>query len=129
MRVLLRIIAVWTGVYVLLLSLFVISHAGMIGGPGTLAWFLSLMVLAALGAATVLAGYATVQLWRLRTRGLYAAATFFGLWGAVALVSRLSSQAAPWISIAIPAIVLSVLATPAAREACRRHAERTGSVS
>jgi hypothetical protein len=116
MKALLRIIAAWTGLSVVV-TLLLLAH--LVGGRRSAS---TSLILLALAATVPLGGYAAVELWRLRHRGRYATIALVAFWGLMTLVSILvgkSPSGSEALRLAVALALGGVLLLPAARRSCR----------
>jgi hypothetical protein len=115
MKILLRVIAFCNGL-ALGLPMTVVAYTVRPGLSGR-----TLAVMAALLCVMAVAGYATVQLWRLRHSGRYLTAALFAAWGLlwlVAVARGYTSTAGDIVELGVLGCVGSVLLLPAAKRAC-----------
>jgi hypothetical protein len=115
---LLRIIAVWHGLGVLLCGLILVllaTHAvhRVRVGP---------IVLVGMIGTLLLGGFASLQLWRLRQSGRYATLGLLAFWATLWLAAATAGQGATGRSLlrlGVLVLVAAIVVLPTARRACR----------
>jgi hypothetical protein len=115
MRLLLRVIATWNGLSVLVTMLLLAHLVGRAASAITWLLLIGLVVTIPLGV------YGTVQLWRLRHKGRYATLVLFGLWGALMLTGIATGQrpsTSEALRLGVVVLLGCVLLSPAARRTC-----------
>jgi hypothetical protein len=115
MKLLLRVIAVWNGLAVLVTILLLTHIIGRASSPATSLLLIGLAVTVPLGV------YGSVQLWRLRQGGRYATLALFGLWGALTIAGIVMGQSASSgdvLRLVAVAATGCILLLPAAARAC-----------
>jgi hypothetical protein len=130
MMIVLRIVAVWTGMNGVGLAALVLSHLDVISddlghSKPFSASVVTAVILVILTAVSAVALWGAVQLWRLRNVGrqvsaAYLLASSLFLAGSV-IVTR--DPAIPLIPLVVALTASTLLLVPAARVACRRASE------
>lgn len=126
MKLLLRFIAVWLAVFVLVPFLFLAWHLAFIGRVGAVEWITvaKLGVLAALLVGFIgLGTFAIHRLWQLKESGRWAAVASFTIVLGFMLAGTLVRGAGPPSigAVAYAAWPLAVLLLPSARRACTQQ--------
>jgi len=121
MRVLLRVIAIWTALQGALVLLFGLSHWRLIRPPGGAISVSAALLVAVLILAGLFAGWASVELWGLRRKGRLGVAAFYLVTGVVFVLGTVSSgRLAPAvIPLLLTATILAVLFSGAAARAAQ----------
>jgi hypothetical protein len=115
MKLLLRVIAVWNGLSVLVTIILLAHVIGRASSPATWLLLIGLLLTVPLGV------YGSVQLWHLRQRGRYATLALFGFWGALTIAGMVmgrSPSTGEVLRLAAVAATGCILLLPAATRAC-----------